>query len=291
MIPMKQFSYPGITVSLTVFLCFVFASLGPAQAMECPTVTPHIPDGLYGGPYGRFPTFQEVLGRIKENGEYHPATERWHDYYRIKLGDTYYIVYPDGCALEINRMVGYDPARPQDFFNLSVLDLQVIPPHGQDYWLTLRVDSERRFCTLEVSGITGSPWLRMEVPRGSTYFFWACYENQGNQEDPDYQQISEWNEVIFPDGQVYVPNPSYKPGESEEVSQASSSGFFESEGSLEAEDTEKDKDSDSSVQPKSSRRWVPVDPRKSWLHHPELIPEEARFQKDPLIRLLLEGSL
>ena len=240
---------------LTLAFGVTFGSM-TTKADECPNIVPHIPAGLYRGPFDHFPSLAEGKSNVKEYGTYHPAADGFSAYYEIYFG-TRYVAHFNRASLEVLMMKpilddgskGADRLKEQSY---SLITIYCDVNQDTRYILELTGYSENRYCGLDILMTTSGGWQRMGIPPDSVYYTWKCFKNTAKYPEKNYQQVTEWNEVVFPDGKVYVPNPAKQPGE--------------------------------------PGRWVPVDPKKSWLHDPELIPEEVRFTDDPMIKLVITGK-
>lgn len=226
-----------------------------AQPLKCDDYSPPIPAGLYKGPAAHFPSFVEALQKVKSNGVYFPSKNRRSEYYLLEMGGAGYFVYFGPDHLEYNLMHGNDPeTRVHNHIAYLTCKEQDTGPY---WWLELRAwrgENDDRYCTLSVFNISDSSKSDKSVPSGSIYYLWQCFKRTGKEEYRPYQytQTMEWNEVIFPDGRVYWPGKRTSP-----------------DGPI---------------------PWVLADEKRSWLHHPELIPKEVRFDDDPMIKLLLTGE-
>ncbi|MCB1305769.1 MAG: hypothetical protein KDK37_15885 [Leptospiraceae bacterium] len=236
---------------------FLFLSLSwtaPAQANPCNDYVPSIPSGLYKGPYDQLPSVRKVQTRMQRHGRYFPAAGFYSDYYRFDLAGQKYFAYPMTVGFEINSILGDDPRTLQNTHNSYIECYD--DGYGPSWGLSLYAWSgpnDQKVCALNILNIP-PPASGKGLPPGSIDYIWECSRRTGDEEfrPYEYARTLEHKEAIFPDGKVYWPK---EPANSEDPVQ-----------------------------------WVPADLSKSWLHHPELIPEEARFRDNPMIRLLLTGK-
>lgn len=226
-----------------------------AQPLKCDDYSPPIPAGLYKGHAAQFPSVTEAMKTVHRRGSHFPAEDGYSEYYEFHFANRKYFAYPTPAGVEVNLIEGDDPVT---LHNAGIAYIRCMEEDtGPYWWIELRVwrgENDDRYCTLSVFNISDSSKSDKSVPSGSIYYLWQCFKRTGKEEYRPYQytQTMEWNEVIFPDGRVYWPGKRTTP-----------------DGPI---------------------PWVLADEKRSWLHHPELIPKEVRFDDDPMIKLLLTGE-